>query len=144
MNGFPGVPTNLQRQQGFSNILSNNSSTFDLYTRLGVNFDVSYFANFAGQHTFKGGFQLDRYANDVLSGEQNPYVQFFWGDTYNANIGGHYRGPFGYYRYRQFQTTGNVKSNSLGLYFQDSWTISNRLTRNAEASAADTGRTTMT
>jgi hypothetical protein len=129
--GFAGVPANLQRQQGFSNILSNNSSTYDLYTRFGVNFDVSYFANFAGQHTFKGGFQLDRYANDVLSGEQNPFVQFFWGDTYNANIGGQFRGPFGYYRYRQFQTTGNVKSNSLGLYIQDAWTINNRLTVNA-------------
>jgi hypothetical protein len=129
--GLAGVPANLQRQQGFSNILSNNSSTQDLYTRVGVNLDVSYFANFAGQHTFKGGFQLDRYANDVLSGELNPVVQFFWGDTYNANIGGQYRGQFGYYHWRQFQTTGNVKSNSLGLYFQDSWTVNNRLTINA-------------
>ena len=129
--GFPGVPADLQRQSGFSNIPTNSASLQDLYTRLGVNFDVTYFANFAGQHTFKAGVQLDRYANDVLSGEQEPRVNIFWGDTYLALDGSAHKGQFGYYTWRQFQTTGAVNSNSIGLYFQDSWTLNNRLTINA-------------
>jgi hypothetical protein len=128
---FPGVPSNLQRQSGFSNILSNSRVDHDLYTRLGFNFDASYFANFAGQHTFKAGVALDRYANDVFSGEQQPVIQLFWGDTYLALDDTAHRGTFGYYHWRQFQTTGEVNSNSLGFYVQDSWTINNRLTINA-------------
>ena len=128
---FPGVPGDLQRQSGFSNILSNSRVEQDLYTRTGANFDMSYFANFAGQHTFKAGVQIDRYGNDVFSGEQQPVVQLFWGDTYLALDGSSHKGAFGYYHWRQFQTTGNVKSNSVGLYVQDSWTLNNRLTINA-------------
>lgn len=42
---FPGVPADLQRQQGFLNIPTNSSITRDLYTRTGANFDASYFAD---------------------------------------------------------------------------------------------------
>jgi outer membrane receptor protein involved in Fe transport len=128
--GFPGIPANLQRQLGFSNVATNSSVTRDLYTRFGLNFDVSYFANFAGQHTFKAGVQLDRYGNDVLSGELAPRINLFYGDTLAANDGNFYSGPFGYYSYRQFQTTGKVNSNSIGLYLQDSWSVNDRLTLN--------------
>ncbi len=128
---FPGVPTDLQRQQGFLNILTNSSITRDLYTRTGVNFDVSYFAKLAGQHTFKAGVQLDRYANDVLSGEQAPNVSIYFGDTYSANDGTFNKGAFGYYSYRQFQTTGSVNSSGIGLYVQDAWSVGDRLTINA-------------
>lgn len=128
--GFAGIPANLQRQQGFSNLATNSSVTRDLYTRVGANFDVSYFANFAGQHTFKAGVQLDRYGNDVLSGEQAPRINLFYGDTLAANDGRFYKGTFGYYSYRQFQTTGAVNSNSIGLYLQDSWSVNDRLTLN--------------
>ncbi|HEY8551144.1 MAG TPA: TonB-dependent receptor [Vicinamibacterales bacterium] len=127
---FPGVPADLQRQQNFSNILSNSSTSKDLYTRLGVNFDVSYFASFAGQHTFKAGVQLDRYGNDVFSGEQNPVVQLFWGEPYIALDGSVHQGTYGYYHWRQFQTTGKVNSNALGFYVQDSWSMNDRLTLN--------------
>lgn len=128
---FPGVPGDLQRAVGFSNIVTNSRTSQDLYTRVGVNFDVSYYANLAGQHTFKAGVQLDRYANDVLSGEQQPVVQLFWGDTHQALDGSANKGTFGYYHWRQFQTTGAVQSNSIGMYIQDSWTINNNLTINA-------------
>jgi carboxypeptidase family protein/TonB-dependent receptor-like protein len=128
---FPGVPADLQRQQGFLNIPTNSSITRDLYTRLGVNFDVSYFANFAGQHTFKGGVQLDRYGNDVLSGEQAPNISIVFGETYAANDGTFHKGTFGWYSWRQFQTTGKVKSSSVGLYLQDAWSVGDRLTINA-------------
>ena len=128
---FPGVPPDLQRAAGFSNVPTNSAIDHDLYTRLGMNFDATYFANFAGQHTFKAGVQLDRYGNDVLSGEQEPRVNLNWGQTHIALNGTRNTGEFGYYSYRQFQTTGSVSSNGLGFYVQDSWTLNNKLTINA-------------
>jgi len=128
--GLAGVPASLQRPLGFSNVATNTSVTDDLYTRTGVNIDATYFASFAGQHTFKAGVQLDRYANDVLSGELQPRINLFWNATRAALDGRRVRGDLGYYSWRQFQTTGAVSSNGLGLYVQDSWTL-NRVTINA-------------
>ena len=41
------------------------------------------------------------------------------------------RGTYGYYSWRQFGTIGKVRVNNLGLFFQDDWTVNNRLTLNA-------------
>jgi hypothetical protein len=128
--GMAGVPADLQRQSGFSNVATNSSIDHDKYTRVGVNFDATYFANFAGQHTFKAGVQLDRYTNDVFSGELEPRVTIRFGHSvFDLNQVEH-EGPFGYYSYRQFATVGQVHSNSIGLYLQDSWTLNDRLTLN--------------
>lgn len=128
--GRAGWPADLQRQNGFTNVTTNSAVTKDLYTRIGVNFDASYFANFAGQHTFKAGVQIDRYGNEANSGEQNPVVQLYPGRTHLALDGTSNTGAFGYYSWRQFATTGEVSSNSIGLYLQDAWSVNDRLTLN--------------
>jgi len=129
--GFPGVPADLQRERGYSNLFSNFSSTKDLYTRIGADVDVTYYANFAGRHTFKGGLQFNRYGNNVLRGELQPRIDLYWGTGRNALDGRrNVRGEFGYYSYRQFQTTGDIHSNNIGLFIQDAWTIGDRLTVN--------------
>ena len=40
------------------------------------------------------------------------------------------RGTYGYYSWRQFGTIGDVHVNNLGLFFQDDWTVNNKLTLN--------------
>ena len=40
------------------------------------------------------------------------------------------RGTYGYYSWRQFGTQGDVRTNNLGLFVQDSWTPNDRLTLN--------------
>jgi len=129
--GYLDTPADLQHPSGFTNLSTNFSSTFDVKDRLGFDVSATYYATFAGQHAFKGGVQFDRYGNSVLRGEQNKRLDFNWNRTLNANDGQSYRGAYGYYTYRQFQTTGDIHSNNVGLYIQDAWTVNNRLTINA-------------
>jgi outer membrane receptor protein involved in Fe transport len=128
--GLAGVPASLQRERGFSNLLTNRGVDHNLFTRTGVNFDTTYYAAFAGRHTFKAGVQFDRYSNDVLSGDLAPYVNLNWGIPYTTLDDRTVQGTFGYYVWATFQTIGNVHSNNLGFYVQDSWAVNDRLTLN--------------
>jgi hypothetical protein len=131
--GLPGVPAALQRSTGFTNTPSNTEVTRDERTRWTVSADATYYAAFGGQHTFKGGVQFDRVGNNVLSGETGNLVSIFWDQAQGGN-----RGAYGYYTVRSnrpypdrgFITEGNIHSTNVGLYVQDAWTISNRLTVN--------------
>jgi len=131
--GQPGVPADLQRVTNFANVLSNNEVTRDKRTRATLTADATYYAQLGGAHTFKGGVQLDRLGNDVLSGESGNLVRLRW----NENLGG-VRGAFGYYQVRSngalpdrgVITQGEVSVTNIGLYLQDAWTIGDRLTLN--------------
>jgi hypothetical protein len=104
----------------------------DKFGRMGVNFDGTYYANFAGQHTLKAGVQWERLTNDVLTGAQASTVTLQWNasrvtlDDPPRQV----RGPYGYYTVARFYTAGDIHSNNVGLFFQDSWTVNNRLTLN--------------
>ncbi len=131
--GMAGVPDNLQQATNFVNVPTNTATTFDKQKRLSFQADATWYGSLAGQHTLKGGVQLDRIANDVLSGEQGNLVRLYWGRSFNG-----ISGTFGYYRVRSngvvpkqgFITQGNVGTNNLGLFLQDAWTLNNRLTVN--------------
>ena len=69
---FPGA-TNVQ-PAGYNSLLTNSASVKDMYQRIGVSGDATFYANFAGQHTFKGGVQFERIRNDVFSAEQAPHI----------------------------------------------------------------------
>ena len=101
-----------------------------MYQRMGVSGDVTFYANFAGQHTFKGGVQFERIRNDVFSAEQAPHITFNWNASRSMLNGQVVRGTYGYYSWRQFGTIGDVNVNNLGLFFQDDWTVNNKLTLN--------------
>jgi hypothetical protein len=144
------VPANLQHGTGFTSMISNTVTDHDKLTRDQYWADATWYVHAGGDHQFKGGVQFDNRANDVLSGEIGHRVTFRWGST----LGG-VKGPFGYYSVRSavdtrvdpsryggqaaadllkkngFVTTGNISSNLAGLFFQDAWTINNRLTINA-------------
>ena len=125
---FPGA-TNVQ-PAGYNSLLTNSASVKDMYQRIGVSADATFYANFAGQHTFKGGVQFERIRNDVFSAEQAPHISFNWNASRTLLNGQVIRGPYGYYSWRQFGTIGDVHVNNLGLFFQDDWTINSRLTLN--------------
>ena len=104
---------------GYNSVLTNSASVKDLYQRLGLSADASFFANFAGQHAFKAGVQFERIRNDVFSAEQAPHITFNWNASRSTLDGRSERGTYGYYSWRQFGTIGNVNVNNLGLFFQD-------------------------
>lgn len=135
--GLAGVPSNLQSAVATTNVPTNSSTTRDIQSRIGGQFDISYFASAAGQHQFKAGVQFDRIGNDVLTGETGNLVRIFW-DRALVSSDPSSRGTFGYYQVRSngvspqqgLITQGNIHSNNIGLFLQDAWTINNKLTIN--------------
>jgi hypothetical protein len=132
--GLPGVPDNLQHQAGYSNLTSNSGVLFDKQFRNYAQIDATWFGHAMGSHQIKGGFQYDNRGNDVISGELKNIVELTWNSSFNGQ-----RGPFGYYDVRTnnaapnqgFITQGNVTSNVYGVFVQDTWNLTNKLTINA-------------
>lgn len=131
--GLPGVPADLQHQAGYSSLTSNSGVLFDKQFRNYAQIDATWYGHALGSHQIKGGFQFDNRGNDVNSGELKNIVELTWNSPFNGA-----RGPFGYYDIRtnnaaQDQgliTQGNVTSNVYGIFVQDTWNVTNRLTLN--------------
>jgi len=129
---FPEIPTSLQQLNAYSDLPVSTRNVRDKYGRFTVNVDGTYYANFAGSHTFKTGVQWERLSNDVLQGAQAPTVTLNW----NANRitlddpPRQVRGAYGYYTVARSYTEGKIHSNNIGFFIQDSWTLNNRLTLN--------------
>ena len=117
------------KANGYNSVLTNRARSKDLYTRMGASADLTYYASAGGQHTFKGGVQFERIANDVADIEQQPHVTVLEPVTDDA-CGRVERGTYGYWSWRQFGTLGKVNVNNLGLFFQDAWTVNSKLTLN--------------
>ena len=130
---MPGVPANEQHAAGYCSGPSNSGTSFDTQSRNFVQLDATWFVKGAGQHQIKGGFQLDRRAEDVATGGLAHTVNLNWGSNLNGAAG-----PFGYYEVQSnvpapklgIITQGNVQSNVNGVFAQDTWSVSNRLTVN--------------
>lgn len=133
--GLLDVPASFQRTTGFASVPTNTATTYDKQKRLSFQVDGTWYGNFGGQHTIKGGLQVDRLGNDVLSGELGNLIRLYWGVPYSATAP---QGKYGYYRVRTngvypqqgFVTQGDVATNNYGLFIQDAWTINNKLTIN--------------
>jgi hypothetical protein len=136
--GMAGVPSDLQRATGFRSIPSNNKVIRDQQTRAYFQADSTLYASFGGQHQFKGGVQVDRIGNNVLSGESRNLVTINWGSQPYNSADPTSVGAFGYYTVRSngvepktgFVTQGDISTTNIGLFIQDQWTIHNRLTIN--------------
>ena len=135
---LPDVPANLQHGSSFTNVLSNTAITKDLQERsVRASRRAHLYRPRRGQHQIKFGVQFDRRARtstaavssrlSPCTGDSRPLTPpgTRWAVpsattqvTSNAAI------P------RQgFITQGNVHTNMLGLFVQDAWSVTNRLTR---------------
>lgn len=134
--GMAGVPGNLQHDQNFANVPSNSGVDHDTQSRNFMQLDATWFGRAAGQHQVKGGVQIDRRGNNVVSGELKNRVQLTWTTTGQGCPYG--AGTYGCYDVRSngavpdagFITQGNVQSNVYGIFAQDTWSVNNRLTVN--------------
>jgi len=109
------------------------------------NIDVSYFANWMGEHALKAGLGYIYLNENVRDIAPHPHVTLYFDDT-NSNLGfkigagadpsSPSYGPYGWYSIASGWHGGiygglwNVSANNFSVYAQDSWTIKNRLTIN--------------
>jgi hypothetical protein len=130
-SGFPLVPAAHQQVSGYFDNKSNARTERQIYDRLFLNVNSTWFKSFAGQHIFKAGIRFEQFANDNLYGSTKPNIAFNWGRPYTMATGEVVRGAYGYYVVSQSRYAGKVKSNNYSIWLQDSWTVNNRLTINA-------------
>ncbi len=142
------IPAAFQNTSGFANIPSNLATAFDAYKRKSFNGDASYFANFAGTHTFKGGFFWAGQSDEVLKTFNGGAVSITWGQAYapstnatacdaiiaqnQAQYGkGVCQGKYGYFTVGTgVVNTGSDHQSAKALYFQDQWQVTKHLTLN--------------
>lgn len=108
------------------NITTNQTTAFDITRRTNLSFDATYITNLLGQHTFKGGYQINRISNDVLFGFSGGRFQFVFGRARPSGL----RGTYGYFVRDEFARSGNVSGRNQGFFIQDAWQIHRRVTLN--------------
>ena len=125
-----GVPAEFQHPSGFNDGSSSSFNLGDNYNRYNLSSDLTRYSSWKGQHAFKVGAQYERLGNDVNTGSQFPTVSLNWNRTYTTSLSTTVKGTYGYYEVRRIYTIGDIHSNNIGLFAQDQWTLSNKLTLN--------------
>ena len=136
--GLLDIPAAYQKSSGYQNYGRGNASVVkkSINEKLSLGFDLSYFMNLAGEHSWKAGFNWARRGQDVDNTAFGPILFFAWDRdmiAYGVNYG---RGKYGYYGVRNNDVAGpygdyyKAYGNMLSFYVQDSWTIANRFTIN--------------
>src|SRR5690606_17484367 len=121
----PGLPQRLFQIPGGDYIIGSNRSTQDfIQRRIGIRDDLTYTGfEAAGQHVFKMGASVDLVNYDIL--KDNDATPRF---LYNAAYG--YQHPFEL-NYGTGDASLDENNTQIGLYIQDDWSPSQRLTINA-------------
>ncbi|MEP6818412.1 MAG: TonB-dependent receptor [bacterium] len=111
----------------------------DISIRKTLDLAASYLFNAAGRHDLKGGYQYNALSNDDNEGYVDTgVIDFSFGQTV-SDRNGNERGPgfdpgaLGVGTLTLFGTFGQAKSKNEGLYLQDSWQPTPRLTLNIGA-----------
>ena len=127
---FSDLSPDLQQVNGFVDAAFSSRLVRDDFSRSHLNADVTRYATWHGGHTLKAGLQFERMSNDVLLGAQKPAVILFWDASYFTTDGRAMRGKYGHYLVTRPYTEGDVRASNTGLFIQDAWTVTPRLTLN--------------
>ena len=111
----------------------NRGTVYDYFQRESLALDTTLFVeDLAGDHEIKVGLQRDNIENHVLRGYSNTRILFYIDRARTNLFNESVRGTYGTYRTLQIatQTVDPVSSESTGLFLQDSWRATDRLTFN--------------
>ena len=146
--GYVGVNTGCPTGRGY-NSGSNAKTEYDVSIKNELNADLTYsLNNFGGRHEFKGGYQYGTIKNDVKGSRVNDrffgrtvlqygrnFDYYIGDDSFNqfcdlkttANPNGDCVGVGQFYR---FGTVGTASNKYQGVFIQDKWQPTSRLTFN--------------
>ncbi len=127
---FPEIPAALQNVNTFADYPSSSVTVFDDFKRHTVTGDLTYYASKWGEHMIKGGLQDERIGNERLGGAQYPTVTLNWGQVRAALDGRRVGGTYGHYAVTRVYNSGDIHTNGVGVFLQDSWTPGKNLTLN--------------
>lgn len=109
----------------------NTITTKDVSVRETYDFTGTYIFNAGGRHELKGGYQRYETFNDVLSGNiAIGSITFFYPGSISSIGPTPTPGAVGYGRFSRTGTAGQGTSLSHGIFIQDKWQPTNRLTLN--------------
>ncbi len=119
---------------GTQNFASNFQVAYDVSTRKTFDVDASYLVSgLGGRHNFKGGFQYNGISNTTDQGYADiGQLTLVWGTQTIANQTGQAPAPgaVGVGILQRFGTIGEASSRNNGIYFQDGWQPTSRLSLN--------------
>lgn len=133
---FAQIPAQYVRPSGYSSRPGEYATDHDIQKKYNVSGDLTFFGEAAGSHTLKGGVQFFHIYQDIASAYSADYVIFYWDRTFtNQFTGVSGRGKYGYYRVVTahpggYGTVAETESDRWGLFLQDSWSVTDRLTLN--------------
>ncbi|MEP6913432.1 MAG: TonB-dependent receptor, partial [bacterium] len=119
---------------GQQNFGTNFQTDFDVSTRKTFDADASYLVSgLGGRHNFKGGYQYNALANTTSQGYANiGQLTLIYGTQSIANQTGQdpTAGNIGVGILQRFGTIGKASSLNQGVFLQDSWQPTSRLSLN--------------
>jgi hypothetical protein len=128
---FPNVPADLIQPSGYVDNPSTSKTVTDKEDRLSFNITGTWFTRAFGEHAIKGGVRLERIGNIRDIGAIQPTITFHWDRPYLSSTGVETRGTYGYFDVtRNVLSVGDIHSNNVGLFIQDGWSPTSRLTLN--------------
>lgn len=138
-SAYDTIQTGCPGGRGFQNLSTNSITTRDVSIRNEFNGDFSYLVSgLAGKHEFKTGYLYGRTSNDVLGGNAGTgTVTLFYGQDYAAaGLGVSLpcalgtASCIGVGTFSRSGAKGEARNNYQGIYVQDRWQPSSRLTLN--------------
>ncbi|HKX32210.1 MAG TPA: carboxypeptidase regulatory-like domain-containing protein [Blastocatellia bacterium] len=130
---LPGIPTQYLATAGSSNVTNTFTTNYDITTRHNIYLDANYLTRFFGQHSFKGGYAINRIANRVRDDYPDGRFDIYWNDSFTRLPGEDgQRGIYGYYIWEDgVRHNAQVNSRNQAFYIQDAWQVRPGLTVNA-------------
>jgi outer membrane receptor protein involved in Fe transport len=131
--GVAGIPEKLQGPAGTQSYAASLVTMRDVTTRHNLYLDGSRVTTIGGQqHIFKAGYSLNRLFNDPLDGYPTGYFDIFWGRAFSRGSIVNEGGSYGYYVWQDGpRHNTSATGRNHGLYVQDTWRVTPRLTVNA-------------
>jgi len=111
----------------------NTITVKDISVRKSYDFSVAYIFNAGGQHEFRSGYQRFSIFNDVQQGNNAiGELRYTFGQQISSQVPGltNTPGAIGYGNFRRQGTNGKGSNLSQGIFFQDKYQPTRRLTLN--------------